>query len=82
MNKSPYYLQVGKEVEVFEQSYKNKIPFLLKGSYVVDKSVYSVVYFSTRIRTSTALTSFLVPISGFISISTISGATSTKADTR
>ena len=82
MNKSPYYRQVGREVEVFEQSYKNKIPFLLKGPYVAGRFVYPKVYFSTRIRTSTALTSFLVPIRGFISISTISGATSTKAETR
>jgi len=34
----PYYHQVGKEVEVFEQSYKNKIPFLLKGPTGTGKS--------------------------------------------
>ncbi len=34
----PYYHQVGKEVEVFEHSYKNKIPFLLKGPTGTGKS--------------------------------------------
>ena len=37
-NQTPYYHQVGKEVEVFEQSYKNKIPFLLKGPTGTGKS--------------------------------------------
>ncbi len=37
MNK-PYYHQVGKEVEVFEHSYKSKIPFLLKGPTGTGKS--------------------------------------------
>ncbi len=37
-NHMPYYHQVGKEVEVFEQSYKNKIPFLLKGPTGTGKS--------------------------------------------
>ena len=36
--KTPYYHEVGKEVEVFEQSYKNKIPFLLKGPTGTGKS--------------------------------------------
>ena len=31
ITKVPYYHSVGKEIEVFEQSYKNKIPLLLKG---------------------------------------------------
>ena len=35
---TPYYHEVGKEVEVFEQSYKNKIPFLLKGPTGTGKS--------------------------------------------
>jgi nitric oxide reductase NorQ protein len=34
----PYYHAVGKEVEVFEHSYKNKIPFLLKGPTGTGKS--------------------------------------------
>ena len=34
----PYYHQIGKEVEVFEHSYKNKIPFLLKGPTGTGKS--------------------------------------------
>ncbi len=29
--KTPYYLAVGKEVDVFNHSYKNKLPLLLKG---------------------------------------------------
>lgn len=37
-NQSPYYHQVGKEVEVFEQAHKNKIPFLLKGPTGTGKS--------------------------------------------
>lgn len=37
-NHIPYYHEVGKEVEVFEQSYKNKIPFLLKGPTGTGKS--------------------------------------------
>lgn len=36
--KLPYYHQIGKEVEVFEQAYKNKIPFLLKGPTGTGKS--------------------------------------------
>lgn len=38
MNNKPYYHQIGKEVEVFEHSYKNKIPFLLKGPTGTGKS--------------------------------------------
>lgn len=37
-NQSPYYHQIGKEVEVFEHAYKNKIPFLLKGPTGTGKS--------------------------------------------
>ncbi len=35
---TPYYHQVGKEVEVFEHAYKSKIPFLLKGPTGTGKS--------------------------------------------
>ena len=35
---APYYHQVGKEVDVFEHSYKNKLPFLLKGPTGTGKS--------------------------------------------
>jgi len=35
---TPYYHQIGKEIEVFEHSYKNKIPFLLKGPTGTGKS--------------------------------------------
>ncbi len=34
----PYYLPIGKEVEVFEHCYKNKIPVLLKGPTGTGKS--------------------------------------------
>lgn len=37
-NKTPYYRATGKEIEVFEHSYKNKIPFLLKGPTGTGKS--------------------------------------------
>ena len=37
-NQLPYYKAVGKEIEVFEQSYLNKIPFLLKGPTGTGKS--------------------------------------------
>lgn len=39
MNKvAPYYHQIGKEVEVFEKTYANKLPFLLKGPTGTGKS--------------------------------------------
>ncbi len=38
MNEAPYYHQIGKEIEVFEQSYQNKLPFLLKGPTGTGKS--------------------------------------------
>ena len=37
-NKTPYYKAVGKEIEVFEHAYKNKIPFLIKGPTGTGKS--------------------------------------------
>jgi nitric oxide reductase NorQ protein len=37
-NQSPYYKAIGKEVEVFEHAYTNKIPFLLKGPTGTGKS--------------------------------------------
>jgi len=37
-NQSPYYHAIGKETEVFEHAYKNKIPFLLKGPTGTGKS--------------------------------------------
>ncbi|MEN8124829.1 MAG: CbbQ/NirQ/NorQ/GpvN family protein [Bacteroidota bacterium] len=37
-NKAPYYKETGKEIEVFEHSYNNKIPFLLKGPTGTGKS--------------------------------------------
>ena len=38
MSTTPFYHQVGKEIEVFEHSYSNKIPFLLKGPTGTGKS--------------------------------------------
>ena len=38
MNNIPYYRAIGKEIDVFEHSYKNKIPFLLKGPTGTGKS--------------------------------------------
>ncbi|AMC11866.1 AAA family ATPase [Lutibacter profundi] len=38
MNTLPYYRAIGKEIEIFEHSYKNKIPFLLKGPTGTGKS--------------------------------------------
>jgi nitric oxide reductase NorQ protein len=37
-NHLPYYKAIGREVEVFEQTYLNKIPFLLKGPTGTGKS--------------------------------------------
>ncbi len=38
MNNKPYYHEVGKEVAVFEHTYTNKLPFLLKGPTGTGKS--------------------------------------------
>ncbi|MCF6182182.1 CbbQ/NirQ/NorQ/GpvN family protein [Lutibacter sp.] len=38
MNNTPYYRAISKEIDVFEHSYKNKIPFLLKGPTGTGKS--------------------------------------------
>jgi nitric oxide reductase NorQ protein len=38
MSKSTYYHPIGKEIDVFEHSYKNKLPFLLKGPTGTGKS--------------------------------------------
>lgn len=46
---APYYHAVGKEVEVFEHSYKNKIPFLLKGPTGTGKSRF-VEYMAHRLE--------------------------------
>ncbi|SNR82713.1 CbbQ/NirQ/NorQ/GpvN family protein [Lutibacter flavus] len=37
-DQAPYYHQIGKEIEVFEHAYKNKISFLLKGPTGTGKS--------------------------------------------
>ncbi len=38
MNNKPYYHEVGKEITVFEHTYNNKLPFLLKGPTGTGKS--------------------------------------------
>ena len=38
VTKAPYYKPVGKEIEVFEHSYKQKLPVLLKGPTGTGKS--------------------------------------------
>ena len=38
INKEPFYKAIGKEVEVFEHAYKNKLPLLLKGPTGTGKS--------------------------------------------
>lgn len=37
-NPQPFYYTIGKEIEVFENTYKNKLPFLLKGPTGTGKS--------------------------------------------
>jgi len=49
--KTPYYHEVGKEVEVFEQSYKNKLPFLLKGPTGTGKSRF-IEYMASKLDTN------------------------------
>lgn len=49
MNRTePFYLPVGKEVEVFEQTYNNKLPFLLKGPTGTGKSRF-IEYMAYRL---------------------------------
>jgi len=48
MNSNPYYHAVGKEIEVFEHSYKNKIPFLLKGPTGTGKSRF-IEYMASKL---------------------------------
>jgi nitric oxide reductase NorQ protein len=38
MNLTPYYYPIGKEIEVFDHAFKNKLPFLLKGPTGTGKS--------------------------------------------
>jgi len=45
---SPYYKETGKEIQVFEQSYQNKIPFLLKGPTGTGKSRF-IEYMSFKL---------------------------------
>ena len=50
MNK-PYYKAVGKEIEVFEHAYKNRLPFLLKGPTGTGKSRF-IEYMSHKLNTN------------------------------
>ena len=47
--KTPYYKETGKEIQVFEQSYQNKIPFLLKGPTGTGKSRF-IEYMSYKLN--------------------------------
>ncbi len=48
-NSIPFYQATGKEIEVFEQAYKNKIPFLLKGPTGTGKSRF-VEYMAAHLQ--------------------------------
>ncbi|HIP48538.1 MAG TPA: CbbQ/NirQ/NorQ/GpvN family protein [Lutibacter sp.] len=50
MNKTPYYQAVGKEIEVFEKSYENRLPFLLKGPTGTGKSRF-IEYMAHKLNT-------------------------------
>ncbi len=47
--KEPFYKETGKEIEIFEQSYRNKIPFLIKGPTGTGKSRF-VEFMSFRLK--------------------------------
>lgn len=49
IEKEPYYKTIGKEVEVFEHSFKNKLPMLLKGPTGTGKSRF-VEYMAYRMK--------------------------------
>ena len=49
IEKEPYYKTIGKEVEVFEHSFKNKLPILLKGPTGTGKSRF-VEYMAYRMK--------------------------------
>jgi len=51
MNKAPYYEAVGKEIEVFEKSYENRLPFLLKGPTGTGKSRF-IEYMAHKLDTN------------------------------
>jgi nitric oxide reductase NorQ protein len=50
MTKTPYYKAVGKEIEVFEHAYKNRLPFLLKGPTGTGKSRF-IEFMAHRLNT-------------------------------
>ena len=50
MQKKPYYLAVGKEIDVFKHAYKNKLPLLLKGPTGTGKTRF-VEYMAYKLKT-------------------------------
>ena len=48
IEEEPFYLPTGKEVEVFEQAYNNRLPLLLKGPTGTGKSRF-VQFMSYRV---------------------------------
>ncbi len=50
MSNKPYYHQIGKEIDVFEHSYKNKLPLLLKGPTGTGKTRF-VEYMAHQLKT-------------------------------
>ena len=50
MENTPYYHPVGKEIEVFEQTYTNKLPFLLKGPTGTGKSRF-IEFMAAKLET-------------------------------
>lgn len=49
-NNTPYYHATGREIEVFEQTYSNKLPFLLKGPTGTGKSRF-IEYMAAKLDT-------------------------------
>ncbi len=50
MQKKPYYLAIGKEIDVFKHAYKNKLPLLLKGPTGTGKTRF-VEYMAYKLKT-------------------------------
>ncbi len=50
MQNKPYYLAVGKEIDVFKHAYKNKLPLLLKGPTGTGKTRF-VEYMAYKLKT-------------------------------
>ena len=50
MQNKPYYQAIGKEIDVFEHAYKNKLPLLLKGPTGTGKTRF-VEYMAYQLKT-------------------------------